>query len=294
MRRLFWRSIEFVVSLFRDPRRLAHGRDRILQIAVLLDDRIRRVSGRSGSVPEIRSYDGRSTVSISICERNPPWSGRQVAEVEMPGMVTLEERQYYDYLGSFYSGRGEVVELGPWLGLSTLAIWGGLHSNPHFARRKLHVFDDFVWRSSWMDKWLTEKHPVPQRPRHHDSFLPLFDHYTQAIRDDLIVERRQIAPYDGNEALPPLSWPAGAVEMLFVDCGRTFEVNESWFKVFSPFFIPKRTLLVLEDWQTHREVPTSWYNQIKQFTDSKGSELQQIHELRDGTVATFLYEGKLP
>ena len=48
---------------------------------------------------------------------------------------------------------------------------------------------------------------------------------------------------------------------------------------------------MLEDWKTHREVPVCWYNQIKQFTDSKGQQLRLLHELRDGGAATFLYQG---
>lgn len=79
---------------------------------------------------------------------------------------------------------------------------------------------------------------------------------------------------------------------MYVDCGRTIEANKAWYRHFSPHFIPDGTLLVLQDWGTHREVPVRCYNQITQFVDSKGTALQLVHEVRGGTVATFLFRGR--
>ena len=31
--------------------------------------------------------------------------------IEMPGMISDEEAQYYEYIGTIYEGRGEVIEL---------------------------------------------------------------------------------------------------------------------------------------------------------------------------------------
>jgi hypothetical protein len=41
----------------------------------------------------------------------------------------------------------------------------------------------------------------------------------------------------------------------------------------------------------HKEIPVKWYNQTKQFTDSKGASLELVHELCHGGIATFLYRG---
>jgi len=292
MRRLLRGLIERTLLHGDDAIRLELNRDRLLGLAVLLDDKVRRLTTPRDGVPEILSSDGRAALRVSIGERQPAWAAEPLDEVDVPGMITLEERRYYGYLGGFYAGRGEVVELGSWLGLSTLAILSGLLRNPLFQGKKLHVFDDFVWRSSWMDKWLEGRSLAFPRPANHGDFSPLFDRYTGQARDRMIVKRRRIAPYDGNETLPPLTWEGGEpIELLFVDCGRTLEVNEAWYRTLSPSFLPGRTILVLEDWKTHREVPVRWYNQIKQFTDSKGHQLRLLHELRDGGAATFLYQG---
>ena len=37
----------------------------------------------------------------------------------MPGMITDEEAQYYEWIGTFYQRAGAAIELGPWLGKST-------------------------------------------------------------------------------------------------------------------------------------------------------------------------------
>jgi hypothetical protein len=88
-----------------------------------------------------------------------------------------------------------------------------------------------------------------------------------------------------------LEWTQGPVEMMFIDCGRTFEENEAWFSTFQNFFIPNTTLLILQDWGTHKEIPVKWYNQMKQFVGSKAGKLQPIHELKWGSAATFLFRG---
>lgn len=79
--------------------------------------------------------------------------------------------------------------------------------------------------------------------------------------------------------------------MMFIDCGRTYEANQAWYAAFSSSFIPGGTLLVMQDWRLHRELPFKWYNQTLNFTEAKGEALLLIHELRDGGVGTFLFRG---
>src|SRR5262249_9380154 len=98
--------------------------------------------------------------------------------------------------------------------------------------------------------------------------------------------------YDGNEALPQLEWKGGAIEIIYIDCGRTIEANEAWWRIFASHFIPGRTLVIMQDWQLWKGQPPQWDNQTKECTDSKRAALELIHELRDGCIATFLYRGE--
>ena len=44
-----------------------------------------------------------------------------------------------------------------------------------------------------------------------------------------------ISPYDGNENLLKLAWNGRPIEMVYVDCGRTREVNKAWHSIMSGF-----------------------------------------------------------
>jgi hypothetical protein len=46
-------------------------------------------------------------------------------------------------------------------------------------------------------------------------------------------------------------------------------MNEAWYNHFKSSFIPGRTLIVMQDWRTHREVPRKSFNQTLMFSESK-------------------------
>jgi hypothetical protein len=204
-------------------------------------------------------------------------------------MISDAEKKYYLYITQFFTGCGAIVELGPWLGLSTKILVDGLSNNPNFSDRKIYVFDDFTWRASWMDKWF----PIEkdEKPVNHGSFEYLFRKNLESLSNKLIVKRRKIVNYEGNEALREIGWEEGLIELIVVDCGRPFEVNEAWWKVFSPFFIKDRTLVIMQDWQNHKSVPEQHWENTKLFTDKKEGALELVHEVLGGGLAMFIYRG---
>jgi hypothetical protein len=203
-------------------------------------------------------------------------------------MITPEEERYYRWIARRYRARGAVLELGCWLGRSTSCLAHGLRRSPGFAGRRLVVVDDFVWRSSWMDG----HYDGADRPANHASFRGLFDRYTAGLGAHLDVRTARLSPYDGNEHVRPFAWDGGAIELLVVDCGRTFAANQAWWDVLAPSFVPGETLIVMQDWQTFRETPRREYNQTKDFTDAKGAALRLEHELRHGEVGSFRFVGQ--
>lgn len=262
---------------------------KLLKVALIEFEDFSRSLCKRSQPPEIYSWDNSEVVSVSVMSREASWHSERISKRDIPGMITLEEKKYYTYLPRFYSGKGEVVELGPWLGASTACLLDGLKQNPKFRGKKLHVFDDFVWRPSWMDQYVQPE----DRLGVHSDFSALFKRYADSENIAYMsIEKVKICNYDGNESLTPLSWNGDPIEMLFVDCGRTFEVNEAWFRILAPYFIPDHTLIVMQDWRLWREIPEKWFNQTKQFTDSKSHLMEEIHEVSDGGIATFLYKGK--
>jgi hypothetical protein len=216
-----------------------------------------------------------------------PWWEIALPPSEIPGMITEEERRYYEWIGRWYTGAGAVIELGPWFGRSTTHIVSGLGEPPAFAGHRLQVYDDFVWRSSWMDEYYAEA----DRPANGASFQAIFERFAAPIADRIDVHRARIVSHGDNDHVAPLTWSGGPIEIAYIDCGRTFEVNEAWYALLEPSFLENRTLLVMQDWQLWKEQPPQEYNQTKIFTDSKGPALDLIHELAHGAIGTFLYRG---
>lgn len=238
----------------------------------------RRASSRQSRLPTWRSANGRERLVPVIGERKTPWRSVELTPPAAPGMLTDEERRYYRWLGRFYDGSGEIVELGCWLGCSTVEILRGLMDNPNFVGRRLHVFDAFVW-----DSYMTAWYDASLEPGM--SFRPVFDRFTASVSEFLTVEACAIAPAAG---LSPLRWRGGPITLCWVDCGKSRAMNEAWFEALAPFFVPDRTLVVMQDWGAHRSGRAE-ESGAKEFTDARSSELALVHELREGDVATFLF-----
>jgi hypothetical protein len=167
-----------VVSWAVSNRRCAEIGDTALQKIVGKFDRLtvqaqdvqRIVAASQRSVrSEIFNFDRTAHLSVSVMSPHAPWLSVVPSKINTPAMITYEEAQYYTYLGSFYEGRGRVVELGPWLGVNP-AYCSSLAKNPRFSGEQLHVFDDFTWRKDWMDQYVSEEERLPK----YECFRPLW------------------------------------------------------------------------------------------------------------------------
>jgi hypothetical protein len=235
----------------------------------------------------IRSFDRQSELQVSVMSSTAPWLRLKPAQCHTPAMISTEEAKYYTYIGAFYEGIGCAVELGPWLGASTQHIVRSLAGNPNFSGKLLYVVDDFIWREDWMNGYVADDEKLPN----HSSFRHLFDKYTSEVQHLLSVQQAKITNYYGNEKVDQFRWGGDAIEFLYVDCGRTIAANDAWYEYLRPTFIPGRTLVMMQDWRLHRERPRKWFNQTLLFTQSKGSELELLHEVQDGGLATFIFTG---
>jgi hypothetical protein len=278
-------SLERLVDSPRVAESAVNGMHRL---TVKAQDIQRNILSQRRNLPDIASFDGSKRLTISIMAHDTPWRHTPIELIDAPAMITNEEAQYFTYIGLFYRGVGRAVELGPWLGASTQYIIGSLSKNPRFAGERLYVFDDFVWRKDWMDQYVSASERLP----HHACFRHLFDRHTANVAHLLATERVKISDYDGNENLPVLTWNGEPIELLYVDCGRTMEVNQAWWNRLHSAFVPNQTLIIMQDWRTHREVPRRWFNQTLDFTESKADQLMLLHEVSDGGLATFLFTGR--
>src|SRR6185503_6716875 len=77
-----------------------------------------------------------------------PWLSETFVLEGVPAMVSRAEQKYLHWLTrTQWADRGHVVEIGPWLGGSTLCLARGMAAARPAARHRLHSFDNFTWRA---------------------------------------------------------------------------------------------------------------------------------------------------
>lgn len=104
----------------------------------------------------------------------------------IPTMISLEEKEYLFWMAQkIWSGIGLVVEIGPWLGGSTICIAMGMKASGHRSRKKLHVIDNFIWR-----EFMADRAPLPIPPGH--SFQPFFEKNLQEYHEYLTIHARAL------------------------------------------------------------------------------------------------------
>jgi hypothetical protein len=200
-------------------------------------------------------------------------------------MLSLEDAQYIAWISSKIPEYSTCLEFGPWLGQSTQLLMSGLNQ-----KSQLHVVDDdFIWRSEWMSPYVTEERDHQNGSSFKDTFIELNSNIVNRIE----LHEAAIEQISENMHLPKfdLTFEEG-LDFVLVDCGRTFSVNEAWWNRIRSFLKANQTLIVLQDYRTHREVPRKWWNQIDLWVQSKGDALEQIHEVGEGGIASFIFKGE--
>ncbi len=168
-----------------------------------------------------------------------PWS--TIDDPEIKGLVAftfLEERKIALWLArDYYRGEGEIIDGGAFFGGSALSLAAGLRVNavvPDGQKgSRIHVFDNFTW-----DSWINKKH-LPDDVRFGTSFLNIFHDTVRKYEDLLII-------HPGN--IEQRSWRHGPIELLFVDCAKSFTANAAIMELFFPHLIPGRSIVNQQDY----------------------------------------------
>lgn len=83
------------------------------EYGVRVEDRLRKLKAEKIEIPERYNFDKTALLECSIMRENAPWLDWEIEAYAIPGMLLPEEMQYYNYIGQFYLGQGEIIELGP-------------------------------------------------------------------------------------------------------------------------------------------------------------------------------------
>lgn len=168
------------------------------------------------------------------------------------GMTTHEEQSYFEeYARSMYSGSGEIVDLGCWLGSTTIALAKGLAENPspEARSRTVHAYDQFLWEQ-WMDDCVRGA-DIEGRYKPGESFQDEFHKRTAPWADRIRV-------YGGD--LCQIGWSGAPIEFLLIDAMKSWELANGILRDFYPCLIPDQSYILHQDFAHYY---TSWIHLIQ-------------------------------
>jgi hypothetical protein len=163
--------------------------------------------------------------------RRPPSAASAV------GMIVAGESDWFrTYAANTYSGAGAIVDLGCFVGSTTISLAQGLRVNRASETAKIHACDCFIWED-WMQRWWEEKGLAPPELE-AGSFLPEFLKRTSPWKDQIIVHRADLAVS---------RWDDGPIEFLLVDVMKSADVAEAITRNYFSFLIPGVSYLAHQD-----------------------------------------------
>lgn len=155
------------------------------------------------------------------------------------GAITPEEKVFIEeFTSTLYSGDGEVVDLGCWLGATTISLAKGLNKNPNpkASRNKIHVFDKFEWEN-WMNDFVKGT-DLENRYIQGENF---FDEFKKRI----IPWSGQIEVYAVD--LCKTEWIGKDIEFILIDAMKSWDVTNGIVNKFYPYLIENKSYILHQD-----------------------------------------------
>lgn len=181
-----------------------------------------------------------------------------------PGMISAAECRYLYWLTSTQlSGAGHLVEVGSWLGRSTLHLAAGLSRSGHSA--ELHCFDGFTWAPSDPGK-----SDLPLKPG--DNFQSYFEANVSPYRELITPHRTRIAN---------IAWSGAPIDVLFLDAPKKLPEITRCLEVFGPSLIPGKSIIAIQDYQYFPAYA------LAACLYSLRDRLELIHVVVDGSTVAF-------
>ena len=157
------------------------------------------------------------------------------------GMTVKSEQTFCrHYTRDRYTGAGEIVDLGCWMGATTIAFSKGLRKNlklaPGANRKRIHSYDLFQWHRT-MDVNVKGT-PLEGKYREGESFLAEFEARTKPYEEHFTI-------HPGDVSAHP--WSGGPIELLFVDAMKTADTARVIVRDFYPHLIPGVSVVAHQD-----------------------------------------------
>ncbi|MEO0329232.1 MAG: hypothetical protein AAF217_11630 [Pseudomonadota bacterium] len=231
-----------------------------------------------------------------------PWKAYSLGDIYKHGkpeaMLKRDEMLYLYWLArEYYKGKGDIIDLGPLTGGSTVCFAGGLADNknvPDSEKYPVQSYDLFVYDGLWGD--LSKRGIFPG-----DDFFNLFaetiapcSHMVNAHKGDIF----EVTEYDRD------------IEFLFVDLAKSPALFQHVAKVFFPKVILSDGLVIHQDYRFSgmpylkafqetfhdcfelipfaRDVPTVAFRLIKELPDDFDQQVDALSNLSGSELITLI------
>jgi glycosyltransferase involved in cell wall biosynthesis len=154
-------------------------------------------------------------------------------------MLSYAERQFLEtHLCYGYQGWGEIVELGCWLGSSTIHIAKGLQYNRALRGnlKPIHVYDQFLWNSGMEEAVVGSR--LENVFQQGDSFLETYQQRIQPWKSLIQIHAGDLVK---------LGWQGSPIEFLFIDAMKSWNLANSILQNFFPHLVPQRSIIQHQD-----------------------------------------------
>ena len=166
------------------------------------------------------------------------------------GMINDRERAWLrDYAATRYTAAGAIVDLGCFVGSSTIALADGLRDNRKHPETKVHAYDRFLWDEFLQTWWNKKGLSAPQISG--DSLLPEFLRRTRRWKDQIVVH---------EEDLNIARWDKTPIELLFIDAMKSPELAEAIAREFFPHLMSGVSYVAHQDFA---HFFTSWIHLLQ-------------------------------
>lgn len=217
---------------------------------------------------------------MSLNQFPSPWNTDPLrGDLGAETMLSDDEVNYLRWLGkSVYTGAGRVVELGSFLGGSTLALCSGLAENPAWTTPLL-AYDRFIMFNDQENRYTHIAQPG-------ESFFPVFQNNVRRYAGRITARPMSLPDplpgVDRTDAVYPEREP---IEILFIDAAKSWPVHLTILEVFGPHLIPDTSIVIQQDfkWATVFYLPLHMY----QLRDC----FEPVHDVNTASTTAFLYTG---
>lgn len=192
-------------------------------------------------------------------------------------LMSTEQQLLHGLARDHFRNEGVIVDAGCFLGGSTLALASGVRANPRFRANPridvIHTYDLFAVEAWTIGRYFPESTPESM------SFEPAF-------RENIAPFADLVAVHPGDVTRSPV--PAAAIEILFIDLAKHWDVSDYVVRAFFPRLIPGRSVVIQPDY-----IFGCWNGWLA-VTMECFSEFLELIDHTERNSAVFLYARGAP